>query len=307
MKTKPKIHLLVDSINYIENEPYQHQLNKVLNQNYECIYHEIGDLTKQINKNEIILSLLKIRSTKKHIDWIVSLVGDTHIIVNDYDPWVSFEDGSIHKGTYEFISSKLNATFFVPSIEWTKIIKSKGLRCVSSKIGMLSDYCDTTPWEKRINQVEFRGAHYSCRDIAMKKLFDTGFPMCWKAGKIAPYHFFLERLSTIQVWAQSETEPIFVDGNPICRNWLWPKAIEVLSRGCFLIRDKQPEAENYVKNMPTVFLFEKETEALDLLNKINSLSNKEKNERIKETINYIQNELYYQVICDNLTFWWNKL
>jgi hypothetical protein len=48
MKTKPKIHLLVDSINYIENEPYQHQLNKVLNQNYECIYHEIGDLTKQI-------------------------------------------------------------------------------------------------------------------------------------------------------------------------------------------------------------------------------------------------------------------
>jgi hypothetical protein len=140
----------------------------------------------------------------------------------------------------------------------------------------------------------------------MQRLFNAGFPHCWSKNTISPYSSFLENLSKVRVWAQSETEPIIVDGQAMCRNWLWPKAIEVLSRGCFLIRDYQPEAENYTKNMPTVFLFKSESEAITLLEQIESMTDAERNDRIRTTVDQVRKASYYQVISDRLQEWWDN-
>lgn len=302
-----RLHILVDSVSYVRNEVYQHQLHRVLNANYDCVYHEIDKLNDiHIGSDDIVFSTLKIRTLRAHVDWIAWAIGDSPIIVQDYDPWVSYEDSSQYKGTYELIGSKLDVTFFVPHLEWSKFIASKGHRCVTSKIGMLPLYCDETPWENRTIRVEFRGSSYPSRNAGMQRLFDAGFPQCWTRGTISPYTSFLKNLSTVKVWAHSESEPIIVDGQPLCRNWLWPKAIEVLSRGCFLIRDYHPEAENYVKDIPTVFLFKSEQEAPTLLEQIESMSDSERNDRIRAAVDHVRNASYYQVISNRLSEWWDN-
>lgn len=302
-----RLHILVDSVAYVKQEVYQHQLHKVLNSDYDCVYHEIGKLDDiDIGTDDIVFSALKIRTLKMHVDWVAWAINDSRIIVQDYDPWVSYEDGSQYKGTYELVSSKLNATFFVPHREWATAISGRGHKCVTAKIGMLPSYCDATPWENRKIRTEFRGSTYPSRVAGMTRLSSAGFPDCWVKGTVNPYSNFLKNLSNVRVWAHSESEPIVVDGVPICRNWLWPKAIEVLSRGCFLIRDYQPEAENYVKDMPTVFLFKDESEAPALLDMIESMSDKERNERITETVDQVRKASYYQVISSNLQEWWDS-
>jgi hypothetical protein len=107
-----KLHLLVDSVDYVRKEVYQHQLHRVLNSNYECVYHEIGSLDDvSLGKDDIVMSALKIRTLKMNLDWVAWAIGDSPIIIQDYDPWVSYEDGSQYKGTYELAATKLNATF----------------------------------------------------------------------------------------------------------------------------------------------------------------------------------------------------
>ena len=90
-----RLHILVDSIQYVRNEVYQHQLHKVLNANYECVYHEIDKLDDiSIASDDIVFSALKIRTLRSHVDWIAWAIKDSRIIIQDYDPWVSYEDGS---------------------------------------------------------------------------------------------------------------------------------------------------------------------------------------------------------------------
>jgi hypothetical protein len=304
---KRKLHIFVDSISYVKNEVYQHQLHSVLNEDYDCFYYEIDNISQfKLNSEDIVFSALKIRTLRSKLEKLSQILNGTHILVQDYDPWVSYEDSSQYKGTYELIASKLDVTFFVPHLEWSKFIISKGHRCVTSKIGMLPTYCDDTPWENRSINLEFRGSKYPSRNLGMQRLFDSGFPNCWTQGIIKPYQVFLNHLSNVKIWAHSESQPIIIDGKKICRNWIWPKAIEVLSRGCFLIRDYQPEAENYVKDMPTVFLFKREDEAISLLENIEKMSNSEKNDRIRSTVNQIKKESYYQVISHNIEKWWDN-
>jgi hypothetical protein len=305
---KRRLHILVDSVNYVKNEVYQHQLHRVLNAEHDCVYHEIGSLSKiNIQPSDLVFSALKIRTLKAQLSRVEQALNRNHLIVQDYDPWVSYEDGSPHKGTYETIASKLNVTFFVPHSEWSKFIQSRGHKCVTSKIGMLPEYCDANPWTNRNIRVEFRGSSYPSRRAGISRLINAGFPDCWNKNNISPYDAFLRHLSTVRVWAQSETEPLIVDGKAMCRNWLWPKAIEVLSRGCFLVRDEQPEAENYTKDMPTVFLFKDETEALGLLEQIEAMSDAEKNERIQATVDMVQNARYYQVISEKIGEWYDDV
>jgi len=303
---KRKLHILVDSVSYIQNEVYQHQLHRNLVKDYNCIYHEIGSLDRfLIESGDVVFSALKLRTLLRHIDRVAQTIGNTKIIVQDYDPWVSFEDASPYKGAYHAISSKINAIFFVPSFEWMKLIRLAGFRCETSKIGMLPEYCDKTAWENRSIQIEFRGSHYPSRDIAMEKIFNVGFPNCWQNGVISPYPRFLEHLSNIRIWAFSDAELISVDGNMISKNALWPKCIEVLARGCFLIRDWQPEAENYVHDIPTAFMFKDDLSSIGALQWIQNHPYDYLNDLISHSINQIQNENYYQVISDRLQEWYD--
>lgn len=302
---KRKLHILVDSLSYVQSEIYQHQLHRILVNDYDCVYHEINSLNKlTIESSDIVFSALKLRTLYRNSSLVAKSIGDARIIVQDYDPWVSFEDDSQFKGAYFDISKNVNALFFVPSFEWANLITKKGLKCVASKIGMLPSYCDNTSWENRKIELEFRGAHYPSRDKAMERLFQSEFPYCWKKGTISPYQDFLKHLSNIKIWAFSDSEKIVVDGETISKNALWPKCMEILSRGCFLIRDWQPEAENYVKDIPTAFTFKDEKDALSNLRWIQNMPDDILNDYILDSVNKIRKENCYKVISDKLQEWY---
>src|SRR5260221_6643472 len=152
---KQKLHAIVDSVDYVNKEVYQHQLHKKLRERFDVSYHEISSLDKiVVNDDEILFSALKIRTLRAKLDLVQRCIGDKHIIVQDYDPWVSFDDTSQYKGTYELVSDKLNVTYFVPSVEWSRFVIASGHKCVTSKIGMLPEYCEASTWESRTTSVE---------------------------------------------------------------------------------------------------------------------------------------------------------
>jgi len=296
-----RIHLFVDSYDYVMNEPFQHQQHKAFQRHFECLYHALP-FSEQIDfrDNDILFCALRMRNADKYSHVLRNVVGDRPIYVQDHDPWCGFDDDSIHKGYYSRVGAVLNATFFVPYRFWADQIRSLGLKAVSSPIGVIPEYCDATPWEQRTIDLEFRGSLYPVRERATKRLLGAGFPACQVFEPIRPYSSWLNHLSTVRVWAHNEDEPILIDGRPFCRNWIWPKAIEVLSRGCFLIRDYHEASEEYVKDVPTAFLYHDVNDAVKMLHQIQAMSLEEKNERIQTAVNMVRGAVYYDVVCRKL-------
>lgn len=304
---KRRLHAIVDSVSYVTSEVYQHQLHEELTRLYEVSYHELSSLGKiYIDPGDVVFSALKLRSVKSHLNRISAAVGNNLIIVQDYDPWVSFEDGSPYKGAYTTIQNHLNAKFFVPSKNWCDLISRRNITCRYHPIGMAPRYCTANPWENRDVRLEFRGSSYPSREAGMRRLVASGFPDPRTKGTIKPYSAFLEHLSSVKVWAHSETESIVVDGVPLCRNWLWPKAIEVLSRGCFLIRDWQPEADEYVFDLPCARLFKNESEARFLLDEIESIEPGLRNDMIRTTVENIRAADYYGSLSQKIAEWYDE-
>jgi hypothetical protein len=304
---KRRLHAIVDSVSYVTSEVYQHQLHEELTRLYEVSYHELSSLGKiYIDPGDVVFSALKLRSVKSHLNRISAAVGNNLIIVQDYDPWVSFEDGSPYKGAYTTIQNHLNAKFFVPSKNWCDLISRRNITCRYHPIGMAPRYCTANPWENRDVRLEFRGSSYPSREAGMHRLVAGGLPDPWVRKPIKPYSSFLEHLTRVRVWAHNENETIIVDGEHICRNWLWPKAIEVLSRGCFLIRDWQPESENYVSMMPTARLYRHEAQANDLLLEIESLEPRVRNEMILETVEQVRRADYYRNLSLKIAEWYDE-
>jgi hypothetical protein len=114
----------------------------------------------------------------------------------------------------------------------------------------------------------------------------------------------LKHLSNVKVWAHDESETVTFEGEVFSRNCLWPKALEVLSRGCFLLRDWQVEADNYgISILPTAYLYRDIKDAQVLLDKINSIPEEECNNRIRETVRWIRKQDFYGQASRELEAW----
>jgi len=301
-----KISVLVDSIDYVKNEIYQQHIYNVLsnNDNFEYIEWQ-GNRT--IKGQENVFICMRFRNVVSNANEIKAWLGNRIPIIQDYDPWVFYEDGSKYKNGYEKVANVLeNVKFAIPNLTWSKFISKKiSKKFFAFKLGVPAYCCDNTPWEKRSHRLEFKGRSYSIREKSFQ-IISEYIPINWNKEIISPYSNFLSYLSNVRVWAQNESIPIIVDNQTMCNNWLWPKAIEILSRGCFLIRDMQEEAKHYgIDKLPTVFLYTNVKETPEILDKIESMSDKEKNERINETISWIKKQNYYVDIPNNLEIWFN--
>ena len=244
-----KLLVLVDTLQYVNNEIYQQHLHPLLRQAHDCLYLELNDLRHARNYAiyfDHVFSALKLRTLYKNVELVNHVTGHTSITVQDYDPWVSYEDGSPYKGAYEVIADKLNVkNFMVSSVEWANYVKSQGIPAFAVQLGVSSNMCKFTPWEDRKLDVEFRGSFREYRQRNFDRLTQLGLRDVWKREFINPYSAFLEYLDNLRVWVQFEGEPIVVNGQPREFNGLWPKAIEILARGCFLVRNRQAEATHY--------------------------------------------------------------
>lgn len=301
-----KLTILVDSIDYVTNEIYQHQVHEVLKNEHECQYVSINDIRRCAPTYDNVLIATKFRTTVAYAKEIDRWLDTRKCLIQDYDPWVFFDDTSQHRGGYTTVAETIRClhSFLIPNKHWCDIVRdSTGKAATPFRLGMKPEYCDATVWESRTREIEFKGSSYPTR-ITNFERFTRHVPVVWNKEIIKPYSQFLKYLSTVRIWAHDESEPITVNGTMLCRNWLWPKALEVLSRGCFLIRDYQPEAAVYgIDRLPTAFLYQNLEEASDFVDRIVTMNDDERNDRIRETVHWIREQNFYVDFSKHIPEW----
>lgn len=300
MEKKSKVLALIDSREYTLNEIYQGQLYEELPKHVDltivCL-DEIVNKTSNINPKlfDGVYCSIRYRKTLEHVQKIKEFLDDTPVIVNDYDTWVNYIDGSPYKNTYKIVAQNLNVKCWFTSAKWwSDKLNADGFPATPLKLGMKPALIENTKrFEEKTRLIEFRGSKHELRVVGHNKLVASGFDVPWLPS-IKPYSEFLKSINDLKIWAHNEGEPILIDGVKHSFNALWPKAIEVLSRGCFVIRDRHDEASWYdMHKLPTVFLFDDVSDAHEKLNEILSIPENEKNDRIEFTISSLKEQNYW--------------
>lgn len=299
-----KICVLVDSKQYAFNEIYQQHLHSLLIDDCSIRYVELNEILsssilRRLNRLDVdrVFSALRLRTLKSNVNAVSKFVGDLPVVVQDYDPWVSYMDGSPHKGAYDLIASKLNVKkFLVSSTAWAEFIIRQGLPAEGIQLGVPSKQCAWKKWEdRRFFEPEFRGSMYDSRLMVHRELEKFGLSVYKEP--IKPYEKFLEHLLDVRIWVDPEPLNVLVDGIEVEYNALCPKALEILSRGCFLIRNKDTEAKHYgLDKMPTAFLCSSLSDYPLAVKEIEKLDLERKNNMIEETVEHIKEQNYYQKI-----------
>jgi len=302
---KFKLLSIIDTHDYTLNEIYQGQLYERMQQLISVDFITLDDILKNKSINfkdyDVVYCSLKIRNTLQYLRQLSTFLNGHQVIIQDYDPWVNYIDDSPYKNCYSTINSSLNVkSFFVSAKFWSDKLNVDNIKSTPIKLGMLSKHVhNPTMYPSRTNLIEFRGSKHPLRIKGMNELINATIPVNW-GSTIKPYSNFLNHLQTISIWAHNELF-ITVNNQKYEANSLWPKALEVLSQGCFLLRDKQSEAMWYdMYDIPSTFLFDDVKHAKLLYEQICNMSIKEKNERITYTINFIKNKDYFSDIIHQI-------
>lgn len=293
---------IIDSKEYTLNEIYQGQLYEKLLQTpeirvtFQTLDEILGKRGTHNPKNfDGVYCSLKVRNTIKFAEQIGLFLNECPVIVQDYDPWCNFIDSSPWKNGYAKIQNNLNVkSFFVSAKFWSDMLQASGFNSTPIKLGMLPKFVSSgKKFSDRNSLVQFRGSAHPDRLKGHDELHKHGLLVEWMP-KVTPYSKFLDELTDLKVWAHNEQEPVVVNGRNVCANSLWPKGLEVLARGCYVIRDYQPESSWYdFKSLPTAFLFDTPSDAPKFLDVILGMPETEQNQRIQETVAYIASKDYY--------------
>lgn len=296
-----KISLLVDSLEYIENNCYQHQLLKTLQNNFDVCLFTMNDvfLGKKLDNSKIILCL-KLRTLSNDIVAIKKFLDNKEIYVYEQDPWESFKDDSQYKGSYYKIYNELNVLYFLNTSKWwSNFINSQGIRSKFVKMWMLPEYCSSSPdWFTRPIDLGFCGQIHPYRKVFFDYLSNNGITV--KILKPTSYQGFLENLSTIKIFVHNEQVDWKMNGKKIPANALWIKDIEAASRGCISIRDFEEELENYApKNLSTILTYKSFDQSLELIKKV--LTKKDDiQDKINESVDLIKNDVGWKTVINAL-------
>ena len=244
-----KLIQLVDSLEYVRTNCWQHQLMNHLSK--EASEHKIVTLaelaTSSLPDTDIILSTLKLRSLARECKLLKSRLGDRQVFIYEQDPWENFTDQGSCRGTYEWCRENLNVkSFIITSQWWADYVASQGFKTRFTQMWMNDILCDEgTPWSSRPINVGFMGTLHPHRKKAIAELARLGIDVQVFPSK--SYDEYLNTLSQMQFFFHDEASANWtIDGKLIEQNALWAKEIEIASRGCFALRQYESEAEAYM-------------------------------------------------------------
>lgn len=271
---------LVDDINYIETNCYQHQLAISLKKNFgdvktvSCI-----ELTRKIPSDiQLVISCLKQRTLFKIHDQILNYVGDVPFVVYDQDPWQAYMDDSPYKGTYDLLKGFNLKAIAVTTQWWSDKLKERKLPGQFVKMGMLPDYCNIGPcFQTRNINVGFIGTIHPRRAKLISELKQLGVDVVTN-GNSYSYRSYIDMLHNINIFIHNEDCPIMIDGKrDNMGKGMWIKDVEAASRGCFSIRNFELGHDSYCTDIPTIKLYEDPVHARDLIKQIMSMDHVERN------------------------------
>lgn len=283
---------LIDSLDYISTNCFQHQLAFTLRQVCNVTYLPMQAVSNsQLNPEDfdVVLSTLKQRTLYKNIDTLSTYLKNVPVVVYDQDPWESFRDDSPYKGSYEAISDKINVSFFAVTTKWWADFITE--QCLPSKfvrMWVVPDYCDScSEYGNRKINVGFIGSVHPYRKRLFDFLQDKGTNVEILGSR--NYRSFLNVLGTMRIFIHSEDVVISVNEKPInLGTGLWIKDVEAAARGAFSIRNRQEGSETYLKGIETVKLYDSMEEVPAILEGIKNLKSHDRQEMINRSVKFIK-------------------
>jgi len=249
---------LVDSIDYVRTNCFQHQLALALSETCNLVQIELKtviDGRHPIPKADSIISCLKQRSLDRYRDIVQCYLGGAPVTIYDQDPWQAFMDDSPYKGAYDRIASVLNVkTFALTTQWWVDFLCERNLPATFVRMWVLPKYCvPRQTYLERSAIAGFVGTVHPRRQQLLDVINNAGIETSVLKTNSLAYGSFLIELSKLRCFVHNEDMSIFVDGKKLNFNTgMWVKDIEAASQGCFSIRNVGNGSATYFDDLPTI-------------------------------------------------------
>lgn len=292
---------LVDDVNYVETNCYQHQLYQALKTTADIKTVTVVELSQTLKNVDLVISCLKQRTVNRLSSQIRTFVNDAPIVFYDQDPWQAYMDDSPYKSTYDLIRWKNLKAIAVTTEWWANYIKLDGLPGVFVRMGMLPEYCFLGPsFEDRKHKTAFIGTLHPRRKKLVSDLSSLGVNITTRHNNLS-YKDYLRELSSVGIFVHNEDEPITICGlRDNMGRGLWIKDVEAAARGCFSIRNMFDGYESYCSEIPTIMCFEDPVHARDLINEITYMNPYKREELRVASVEKIQNENSWKLTAQKL-------
>jgi hypothetical protein len=290
-----RIAYLVDSVDYVRGNCFQHQLYATMRDVANVEIVELQHLLSRKTKFDGIVSVLKQRTLFNNINKLRPIIGDTPLVIYDQDPWESFIDSSQYKDAYFHFTQAFNVTAIAVTTKfWADHLRKVGLPGVFVKMWMLQKYCDVgTPFINRTIDVAFIGRLHPYRKRLFDELTHQGINVTYIPGTFK-YNDFLRLLSNVRIFVHSEDSSIMVDGETFNLNvGLWIKDIEAAARGAFSIRNNAEGADTYVDGIDTIRLFDDVHDVCSMIDDIHKMDETYRQTLLNTTVSKIKNANYW--------------
>lgn len=247
MKTAIQI---VDSLQYVEGNCYQHQLLDALRRSCELRTVELRDvdsLAKDTHQGPIV-SCLRLRVLDKERGRIARALAGRQLTVYDQDVWESFRTDGACRGAYGRIAAAIDVrAFAVTTHAWAARLQRRGFNSTFVPMGMLPRHCDSSPgWHERTVDVGFVGMLHPYRTQLFDALQQAGVTVELMSGGLS-YPGYLDALSNIKVFVHREAyEYDVADEKVQYGEGLWIKDVEAVARGCVSVRNWHPDAYRHM-------------------------------------------------------------
>jgi len=291
---------LVDSIDYVRANCFQHQLTVALGEVCNLVQVELQtviDGRQPKPEADSVISCLKQRTLDRYRYAVARYLDGMPVTVYDQDPWQAFMDDSPHKGAYDRIVSVVNVkTFALTTQWWVDFLRERNLPATFVRMWVLPKYCVQRPsYLDRSAIAGFVGTVHPRRQQLLDIINNAGIKTSVLRSSSLAYGPFLTELSKLRCFVHNEDMAIHVDGKELNFNTgMWVKDIEAASQGCFSIRNVGKGSDTYFGDLPMVDgkglirLCERIEDVPQLLTDIEKMDPSVRQTLIDQTVDYIR-------------------
>lgn len=287
-----KLLWLIDNLDYIAGNCFQHQIQRTLEREFDITYASLNEIiASQIDKKyDKIFCSIKARNVFKYVREIQCFLNGNEVIIYDQDPWEGFVDDGICTGHYHQSNAHLNVkSFFVTSKWWSDYVHEQvGVPTTFVKMGILPEYCQWKPWKERKTHLAFKGKMHAHRKVFFDELKLRNIDVTIDTSS-SNYRDFLNYLSNCGIYVHSEERTFIVNGEKLDYNGIWIKEIEAASQGCFVLRNYEDEAKAYdVDEISTIIRFKTLDDIEGFLDIVATMTEKRLDRITKEAVEKIR-------------------
>jgi hypothetical protein len=296
MTSKLRVLQLVDSIEYVTTNCYQHQLLSALEEVVDVRLVSLAELgnTSMPQGYDRIVCCLKQRSISAHRMNLRSYLSGASYVMYDQDPWGAYNVSTPYPGLYDWLIENTNLkTIAVTTKWWADYLSSKGISATFVKMSVLPKYCDSSvKYEQRTHELGFVGTVHPHRRALFNDMQKFGMQTYIMHGNNRDYAAYLSSLRGIKIFVRSENNPIkLLDGTETnVGHGIWIRDIEVAAQGCWSLREKfsDKDMQLYVSNIPTVKTYDNVEELHGIVKDITSMDPIERQSIIDASVKQIK-------------------